>query len=86
MDINIEVIKDNILTYLYETRLGSPQSLTKIKLAVNLGDGRGDVRVLKSCLESLIEKELIKKQELRGNYKIEDTGIEQVEKTQNERA
>ena len=83
MDINIKELEDKVLTYLYETRLVSPQSLTKIKIATELGDDRGDVRVLKSCLDSLIQKELIKKQEIRGNYKIDLAGIEQIEKNQN---
>lgn len=83
MDVNIKELEDKILTYLYQTRLVSPQSLTKIKLATHLGDGRGDIRILKSCLESLIEKDLIKKQEVRGNYKIELKGIEKIEETQN---
>ena len=78
MNINIKELEDKILTYLFETRLGSPQSLNKIKLATCLGDGRGDIRILKSCLESLIEKDLIKKQEIRGNYKIEIKGIEEI--------
>lgn len=86
MNININEFEARILTHLYENRFESPQSLTKIKLAIELGNSRGDVRILKSCLESLIEKNLIKKQEIRGNYKIEVKGIEQIEISQNERA
>ena len=82
MDINIIEVEDKILTYLYETRSVSPKSLTKIRLAINLGDNREDVRALKSCLQSLIQKALIKKQEIRGNYKIEDKGIELIEEKQ----
>jgi len=80
MDINIKEIEDKILAYLYETRSVSPQSVTKIKLAIELKDGRGDVRVFKSALQGLIQKDFIKKQEIRGNYKIEIKGIEEIER------
>jgi hypothetical protein len=83
MDINIKEIEDKILTYLYETRSVSPQSLTKIRFAIELGDGREDIRILKASLVSLIEKNLVKKQEIRGNYKIEVKGIEQIEENLN---
>lgn len=80
MDINIIELEDKILTYLYEARSVSPKSLAKIRVAITLGDGREDIRALKSCLQSLIQKDLIKKQEIRGNYKIEEKGIELIEK------
>ena len=40
MKVNINEIEDRILTHLYENRFESPQSLTKLKLAVELGKGR----------------------------------------------
>ena len=83
MKNNIKKTEDNILTYFYENRLESPLSLTKIRLALALGDNRCDIRILKSNLNSLIEKGFIKKQENRGNYKIETKGIDQIEKPQN---
>lgn len=79
MKDNIKEIEDSILNYLYENRTASPQSIAKIKLALNLGNGKGDIRVLKSSLESLMKKKLITKQAVRGNYKIELTGIEFIE-------
>ncbi|MBW9144314.1 hypothetical protein KTC92_00670 [Clostridium sp. CM027] len=79
MKDNIKEIEDSILNYLYENRTASPQSIAKIKLALNLGNGKGDIRVLKSSLESLMKKRLITKQAVRGNYKIELTGIEFIE-------
>jgi hypothetical protein len=82
---DIKGTEDNILNYLYENRFESPQSLTKIRLALNFGDGRGDIRLLKSCLQFLVEKNFIKKQEIRGNYKIEDKGIMHIEEDQNKR-
>jgi len=86
MNITINEFEDKILTHLYENRFESPQSLTKIKFAIELSNGRGDIRILKSCLESLIEKNLIKKQEIRGNYKIEVKGIDKIEVSQKGRA
>lgn len=79
MKDNIKEIEDSILNYLYENRTASPQSIAKIKLAINLGNGKGNIRVLKSSLESLMKKKLITKQAVRGNYKIELTGIEFIE-------
>ena len=58
MKDNIIETEDKILTYLYESRLSSPQSIAKIKLAINLGNGKGDIRLLKSSLESLMKKEV----------------------------
>jgi hypothetical protein len=81
MKKNINATEDNILNYLYENKSESPQSLTKIRSALDLGDNRCDIRILKSGLNSLIEKEFIKKQENRGNYKIDTKGINHVEKT-----
>jgi len=80
MKYNETEIKDNILNYLYECRELSPQSMTKIRLAVNLRDtSKGDMRTLKSCLEALHKKGFINKQVDRGNYKIEQKGIEHIE-------
>jgi len=79
MKDNIIEIEDKILNYLYENRTSSPQSIAKIKLAVNLGNGKGDIRLLKSSLESLMKKKFITKQAIRGNYKIESSGIENIE-------
>ena len=79
MKDNIKEIEDSILNYLYENRTASPQSIAKIKFAINLGNGKGNIRVLKSSLESLMKKKFITKQAVRGNYKIELTGIEFIE-------
>jgi predicted transcriptional regulator len=81
MKNNMHTAEDNILNYLYENKFDSPQSLTKIRLALDLEDNRCDVRILKTGLNSLTEKGFIKKQENRGNYKIEAKGIEHIEKT-----
>ncbi len=79
MKNNINEIEDSILNYLYENRTASPQSIAKIKLAINLGNGKGDLRSFKSSLESLMKKKFVTKQAVRGNYKIELTGIEHIE-------
>jgi hypothetical protein len=79
MKDNVKEIEDSILNYLYENRTASPQSIAKIKLAINLGNGKGDLRTFKSSLESLIKKKFIKKQADRGNYKIAVNGIEHIE-------
>lgn len=79
MKDDIKEVEDSVLNYLYESRTASPQSLAKIKLAIDLGNGKGNLRVFKSSLESLMKKRLITKQAVRGNYKIEPTGIETVE-------
>ena len=79
MKDNIEETEVNVLNYLYENRTSSPQSISKIKLAINIGNGKGNIRVLKSSLESLMKKKFITKQAVRGNYKIELTGIESIE-------
>lgn len=79
MKDNIQEIEDTILKYLYETRIASPQSITKIKLAINLGNGKGNLRSFKSSLESLMKKKFITKQAVRGNYKIEPSGIDYIE-------
>ena len=79
MKDNVKEIEDSILNYLYQNRTASPQSIAKIKLAINLGNGKGDLRTFKSSLESLIKKKFIKKQADRGNYKIEVNGIEHIE-------
>lgn len=79
MKDNIEEIECNLLNYLYENKAASPQSVAKIKLGINLGKGKGDLRLFKASLESLINKKFIKKQEDRGNYKINDNGIQHVE-------
>ena len=79
MKDNIEEIEANVLNYLYKSRAASPQSVAKIKLAINLGKGKGDIRVFKASLESLMRKKFITKQAVRGNYKIEATGIENIE-------
>lgn len=79
MKDNVKEVQDDILNYLYENREASPQSLTKIRLAINLEDNKGDNRVLKTCIESLMKKGFIKKQEDRGNYKIQPRGIEHIE-------
>ena len=76
MNKEIEEYENKILIYLYENRLKSPQSLTKIKVGVHLENRSEDTRILKSCLEILIQKNFIKKQEDRGNYKIDIKGIE----------
>ncbi|SUY46075.1 Uncharacterised protein [Clostridium putrefaciens] len=79
MNDKIKETEDNILRYLYENRVKSPQSLAKIRYAANLEEDRVDKKILKASLESLISKSFIKKQENRGNYKIEDKAIEYVE-------
>ncbi|WP_029452357.1 hypothetical protein [Clostridium algidicarnis] len=80
MNDKIKETEDNILRYLYENKLKSPQSLAKIRYAANLEEDRVDKKILKASLESLISKNFIKKQENRGNYKIEDEAVEYVEK------
>jgi predicted transcriptional regulator len=79
MKDNIKEVEDGILNYLYENRTASPQSVAKIKFGINLGKGKGDIRVFKSSLDSLITKKFVKKQEDRGNYKINTNGIEFIE-------
>lgn len=79
MKDNIIEIEDNIINYLYENRTASPQSIAKIKLGINLGNGKVNIRLFKSSLDSLIKKKFIKKQEDRGNYKIHLNGIEFIE-------
>lgn len=79
MKDDIREIEDNILKYLYENRTASPQSVAKMKLGINLKNGKGDLRLFKASLESLIQKKFIKKQEDRGNYKITVDGIEFIE-------
>ena len=79
MKDNIKEIEDSILNYLYKNRNASPQSVAKIKLAINLGNGKGDIRSFKSSLETLMKKKFITKQAVRGNYKIESAGIEHIE-------
>lgn len=81
MKYNETEIKEDILSFLYENREASPQSVTKIRLAANLGDKKGDMRTVKICLEELLKKGLIKKQSDRGNYKIDDKGIEHMEES-----
>jgi len=83
MKDNIEETEANVLNYLYKSRAASPQSVAKIKLAINLGKGKGDLRVFKASLESLMRKKFITKQAVRGNYKIEGTGIESIEANAN---
>jgi len=84
MKDNIIETEDNVLSYLYDNKESSPQSISKIKLAINLGNGKGNIRVLKASLESLMKKKFITKQAVRGNYKIEQTGIEHIEKDASE--
>lgn len=79
MKYNTEEIKNNILNYLYENKEASPQSLTKIRLAVGLNDSKGDMRTIKECLDSLMKKSFIRKQIDRGNYKIDEKGIAYIE-------
>jgi hypothetical protein len=79
MKDDIKEIEDSILNYLYENRAASPQSVAKIKLAINLGNGKGNARLFKASLDSLIKKRFAKKQESRGNYKIDLSGIEHIE-------
>lgn len=79
MKYDEEKIKRDILNFLYDNREASPQSLTKIRLAVELSDSKGDMRTLKESLEFLIKKSFIKKQVDRGNYKIEEKGIAYLE-------
>lgn len=83
MKDNIKEIEDSVLKYLYENRTLSPQSLAKIKLGINLGNGKGDNRVFKASLESLMKKKFITKQAVRGNYKIEPSGIDNMEANEN---
>jgi hypothetical protein len=84
MKDDIKEIEANTLNYLYENRASSPQSVAKIKLGIDLGKGKGDIRLFKASLESLIIKKFIKKQEDRGNYKIGLNGIEFIEETPTE--
>jgi hypothetical protein len=84
MKDDIKEIEANTLNYLYENRASSPQSVAKIKLGIDLGKGKGDIRLFKASLESLIIKKFIMKQEDRGNYKIGLTGIELIEETPTE--
>lgn len=84
MSDKIKDIEDMILSYLYQKRVESPQSLMKIKTAVNLENGTREVKILKPCLGYLIEKQLIKKQVDRGNYKIDIKGIEYMEGSKEE--
>jgi Family of unknown function (DUF5457) len=79
MKDNIKEIQDKVLNYLYENRDASPQSLTKIRLALDLKDNKEYTRALKTSLDDLIKKNFIKKQVDRGNYKIEIKGIEHIE-------
>jgi DNA-binding MarR family transcriptional regulator len=79
MKDNIKETQDNILNYLYENKDASPQSQTKIRLALNLSDSKEHMRTLKTALDDLIKKNFIKKQADRGNYKIEVKGIEHIE-------
>lgn len=81
MKDNIIETEDNVLNYLYDNKASSPQSISKIKIAINLGNGKGNIRVLKASLESLMKKRFITKQAVRGNYKIEQSGIEHIEKS-----
>jgi len=81
MKDNIEETEINVLNYLYENRTSSPQSISKIKLGNNIGNGKGNIRVLKSSLESLMKKKFITKQAVRGNYKIEPSGIDHIEES-----
>ena len=82
MKDDIKEIEDNIIKYLYENRTSSPQSIAKIRLAINLGNGKGNIRLLKSSLESLMKKRFVTKQAVRGNYKIEPSGIEFIEENE----
>lgn len=82
MKYNETQIKEDILTYLYENRDASPQSVTKIRIALGFKDSKGDIRTTKECLEALLKKSLIKKQVDRGNYKIDDNGIKFMEKNE----
>lgn len=79
MKDDIREIEDNILNYLYENKAASPQSVAKMKLGINLKNGKGALRLFKASLDSLIQKKFIKKQEDRGNYKISPEGIEFIE-------
>ncbi|MGH4118844.1 hypothetical protein [Clostridium sp.] len=79
MKDDIKEIEANTLSYLYENRASSPQSVAKIKLGIDLGKGKGDIRLFKASLSSLILKNFIKKQEDRGNYKIVQNGIDFIE-------
>lgn len=79
MKANIKETEDTILNYLYENKESSPQSLTKIRVALNLSDNKEHIRTLKTCLEELTKKGFVKKQTDRGNYKIDTKGIENIE-------
>ncbi|WP_291632666.1 hypothetical protein [Clostridium sp.] len=79
MKDDIKEVEDRVLNYLYENRAASPQSITKIKLGINLGNGKGNNRLFKSSLESLMKNKFITKQAIRGNYKIEPSGIVYIE-------
>lgn len=83
MKYNETQIKEDILSYLYENRDASPQSITKIRVALGFKDSKGDIRTTKECLDALLKKCLIKKQVDRGNYKIDDKGIAYMEKSEN---
>ena len=50
MKADVKEIEDSILNYLYENRTASPQSITKISLGINLGNGKGNLRDFKSSL------------------------------------
>lgn len=75
MKYNTKEIENNVLQFLNENKEASPQSLTKIRLAVGLNDSKGDMRTIKECLDNLMRKSFIRKQADRGNYKIEEKGI-----------
>lgn len=75
MKYNTKEIENNVLQFLNENKEASPQSLTKIRLAVGLNDSKGDMRTIKECLDNLMRKSFIRKQVDRGNYKIEEKGI-----------
>ncbi|MFT5872094.1 MAG: hypothetical protein ACI8WT_001021 [Clostridium sp.] len=79
MKDDIKEVEDRVLNYLYENRAASPQSIAKIKLGINLGNGKGNNRLFKSSLESLMKKKFITKQAIRGNYKIEPSAIAYIE-------
>lgn len=79
MKYNTKEIESNILNYLYENKELSPQSLTKVRLAIGMNDSKGDMRTIKECLDSLIRKGFINKQADRGNYKIDEKGILHIE-------
>lgn len=79
MKYNTKEIENNVLNYLYDNKEASPQSLTKIRLAIGLKDSKGDMRTIKECLDALVKKSFIKKQVDRGNYKIDEKGIAYIE-------